>query len=142
VLNTNDIAALPSVNSMGGLNSHGAIKGVGNYTGISIQYLCEMVGGMPNNSFVRLTAADTYTKEYTYEQIMSGTGFATYDPVTNNETQATQPLTPILAYAFNGNLLSSSDGSLRSAFVGPEGLLTLSSMWVKSVVQVEVFQLA
>ncbi len=142
VLNTNDIAALPTVSAMGGLNSHGEIKNVGNYTGISIKYLCDMVGGMPDNSFVRLTASDTYTKEYTSEQVINGTGFATYDPITNNATQATQPLTPILAFAMDGELLPSSYGPFRSAFVGPEGLLTISSMWVKSVVQVEVLQLA
>jgi len=140
VLNTNDIAALPTVSAMGGLNMHGSIKGVGTYTGISIKYLCDIVGGMPDNSFVRLTASDTYTKDFTYEQVMSGTGYATYDPLTNNETAATQPLTPILAYAVNGTLLSSSDGPLRSAFVGPEGLLTLSSTWVKSVIEVDVVQ--
>jgi DMSO/TMAO reductase YedYZ molybdopterin-dependent catalytic subunit len=138
---TAGIAALPSVSGMGGRNSHGEIKGVGNYTGISIFSLVDMVGGMPSNSFIRLTAADTYTKDFTYEQIMSGTGYATFDPVTNNETEATQPITAILAYAVDGTVVSSSD-LLRSACVGPEGLLTISSIWVKMTVQVDVVQLA
>jgi len=142
VFDTSGIAALPSVSGMGGMNSHGEIKGVGNYTGISILSLVNMVGGMPSNSFVRLTAADTYTKDYTYEQITSGTGYGTFDPVTNDATDATQPITAILAYAVDDELLSPSSGPLRSAFIGPEGLLTLSSMWVKSTVQVEVVQLA
>ncbi|MCW4022571.1 MAG: hypothetical protein NWF02_05380 [Candidatus Bathyarchaeota archaeon] len=138
---TAGIAALPSVSGMGGRNSHEQIKGVGNYTGISILSLVEMVGGMPNNSFIRLTAADTYTKDFSYEQIMSGTGYATFDPVTNTETAATQPITAMLAYAMDGNLMS-SDGSFRSACIGPEGLLTISSIWVKMTVQVDVVQLA
>jgi hypothetical protein len=136
------IAALPSVSGMGGKNSHGEIKDVGNYTGISILSLVNMVGGMPTNSFVRLTAADTYTKDFSYEQIVSGTDYGTFDPVTNTETNATQPITAILAYAMDGALISSSDGPFRSAFVGPESLLTLSSIWVKMTIEVDVVQLA
>ncbi len=142
VLNTNDIAALPSVSGMAGFNSHGAIKGVGNYTGISILSLVNMVGGMPNNSFVRLTASDLFTKDYNMQQIINGTGYTTYDPITNNATAATQPLTAILAYAINGNLLPSEEGPLRSGFIGPEGLLTVSNMWVKMVIEVDVYQIA
>ncbi len=93
-------------------------------------------------SFVRLTAADTYTKDFSYEQIVSGTDYGTFDPVTNTETNATQPITAILAYAMNGALISSSDGPFRSAFVGPESLLTLSSIWVKMTIEVDVVKLA
>jgi hypothetical protein len=67
--------------------------------------------------------------------------FATYDPVTGNPVQHNQSLTPILAYFFNdANLTtgSSGDGPLRLAIVGPEGLATSSSYWVKRVVKLEI----
>ena len=84
----NDIAALPSVSGMAGYNMHGAITGVGNYTGISIPYLINLVGGMPNNNtFVMLTAADTYTKQYTYQQVIEGTGYVTYNQTTKCRTK-------------------------------------------------------
>jgi DMSO/TMAO reductase YedYZ molybdopterin-dependent catalytic subunit len=157
VFNTNDIAALPSVSGMAGFNSHGAIAGVGNYTGISIPYLINLVGGMPNNNtFLMLTAADGFTKTYSYQQVIDGTGYTTYNQITNAAQTATQPITPILAYAINGTVLptcykadgsldtanSDIQGPLRSAFIGPEGLLTVSNMWVKMTVEIDVDQLA
>jgi hypothetical protein len=137
--NRDDIAAMPTVCGMAGTNTHGAVKNLGNYTGISMQYLANLVGGMTSTSFVRLTAADTYTKDYSYEQIVSGTGYGTYD-TSLNAVNATQPIMPIIAYAVDGNLLEASNGQMRSAFISSEGLLTISSIWVKSVVQLNVVQ--
>jgi hypothetical protein len=138
-----DIASLPSITAAGGYNSHGTIKGVGNYTGITVLSLCNMVGGLPNgNCFVRITGSDTYTKEFTYEQLVNGTSFGCYDPVTYNETTATQPLTLLVAYACDGQPLPSGQGPLKLTIVGPEGMLTISSLWVKDTAQIDIFQLA
>ncbi|MCW4010166.1 MAG: molybdopterin-dependent oxidoreductase [Candidatus Bathyarchaeota archaeon] len=142
VFNSTSITTLPSVSAMGGYNAHGTITGVGNYTGISVLSLCNMVGGINNNSFIQVTASDTYTKSFTYEQLTAGTGFAVYDPETNNSTTATQPLTVIIAYAVNGTPLQPPHGPLKVAIVGPEGLLTISSLWVKDIIQINVYQLA
>jgi DMSO/TMAO reductase YedYZ molybdopterin-dependent catalytic subunit len=46
---------------------------------------------------------------------------------------------PIVAYYFNDeNISEDSGGPLRLAIVGPEGLVTNSTHWVKWVVKIEV----
>ena len=139
-LNRDDIAALPSTTGTAGRNTHGSIQAVGNYTGISILDLVNLVGGLPNNGYyVNTNSEDNHAQALLYSQIISGTGFATFDPLTNEPVTATQPITPILAYAFNGNLLSaSSDGHFRLVFISPEGLLTEASIWSKFVIEVTV----
>jgi hypothetical protein len=45
---------------------------------------------------------------------------------------------PIVAYHFNDTAVASSDGPLRIAIVGQEGLVTNSTYWVKQVVRIEI----
>lgn len=133
-----DIAALPSVSGMAGRNTHGTIAAVGNYTGISVSYLANLAGGLPNNSYyVNVLASDNHPQPLLYGQVVNGTGYSTFDPTTNDPVTATQSITAILAYAKDGKLLT-SDGPLRLSFIGPEGLLTESSIWNKWVVEVDV----
>jgi hypothetical protein len=134
------ISNLPAIRAVGAFkNQLGNIKGLGNYTGPSLNTFCNLAGGVNNNTALRVTAADNYTKTLSYEMINGA--FTTYDPVTGNPVQHNQSLTPILAYFFNdANLTtgSSGDGPLRLAIVGPEGLATSSSYWVKRVVKLEI----
>jgi hypothetical protein len=132
------IGNLPAITAPGGfINRIGIIKNVGNYTGPSLNTLCNLVGGMQTNTVLRITAADGYTQLFTYDMVNGA--FTTYDPVTGNPVQSTQLLTPILAYYFNGaNLTSGMGGPLRLAIVGPEGLVTPSSYWVSYVVKLEI----
>jgi hypothetical protein len=120
VLNTNDLAALPIVTGTAGMSSHGSIVGVGTYTGFNITALVNLVGGMPDGSYVRLTAADNFTKDFSKDQIMNGIGYNVYDPISNNATTATQPLTAILAFSYNGTLLPTNEGPLRSVSSAPK----------------------
>jgi hypothetical protein len=64
--------------------------------------------------------------------------FTTFDPVTGQQAPHNQSLTPILAYFFDGANLSSDEGPLRLAIVGPERLATESTYWVKFVVKMEI----
>ncbi len=138
VFNKDDIAALPTVNGMAGRNTHGSIQAVGNYTGISVLYLANLVGGLPNNSYyVNILASDNHPQALLYGQVVNGTGYSTYNQTTNAAQPAVQALTPILAFAKDGKLLT-SDGPFRLSFIGPEGLLTESSIWAKWIVEVDV----
>jgi len=137
VLNETDIGNLTSYRAYGGYkNSLGNLKGRGNYTGVPINTFCEMVGGIHYGYNVYIIASDGYSKILTYAE-MNG-DFVTYDNVTGEEVQHNQTLTPILAYHYNDLNLSSSDGPLRAAIVGPEGLCTGSTYWVKQVVRLEI----
>ncbi len=136
-LNETAISSLPALRAVGGFrNQLGIIKSLGNYTGPSLNTFCNLVGGMSNDTALRVTAADNYTKTLSYDE--ANGAFATYDNVTGQPVQHNQSLTPMLAYHFNDANLSLSDGPLRLAIVGPEGLATSSGYWVKQVVKLEI----
>lgn len=64
--------------------------------------------------------------------------FTTFDTLTGQQVPHNQSLTPILAYYVDGANLSSDEGPLRLAIVGPERLATESTYWVKFVVKMEI----
>lgn len=137
LLNESSVSNLPAARGVGGYrNQLGFVKGLGNYTGPSLNTFCNLVGGMNNKTVLRVTAVDNYTKTLSYEEVNGA--FAAYDNVTGLPAQHNQSFTPILAYHFNDANLSSTDGPLRLAIVGPEGLATASSYWVKQVVKLEI----
>jgi hypothetical protein len=137
VLNETDVAGLPFYRGYGGYkNQLGILKGLGNYSGVSLNILCNLVGVLTNASVVRVMAADNYSMTFTYAEVNGE--FVTYDNVTGEEIPRGQPLVPIVAYYFNDTAFASSDGPLRMAIVGPEGLVTNSTYWVKQVVRIEV----
>jgi hypothetical protein len=141
ILNETDVAALPSYRAYGGYkNQLGNLKGLGNYTGVSLSTLCNLVGGLTNTSTVKIVAVDNYNKTFTFDEVNGE--FITYDHVTGEEVPHNQPLVPIVAYYFNDASFPSSDGPLRTAIVGPEGLVTGSTHWVKQVVRIEVIDAA
>jgi hypothetical protein len=136
VLNENDVAGLPSYRAYGGFkNILGIVKGLGNYTGVSLSTICALAGGLTNTSVVNVIASDNYSKTFTFDEVNGE--FVTYDPATGEEVPHSQPLVPIVAYHFNDANIT-SDGPLRVAIVGPEGLATNSSYWVKWIVRVEI----
>jgi hypothetical protein len=137
VLNETGIGEMQAYSGYGGFkNSLGILKGLGNYTGVPLTTLCSLVETLANTSVVKILAADNYNQTLTYSQICGN--FTTYDNTTGQQTPHNQPLTPILAYHLNGQNLTSGDGPLRLAIVGPEGLATDSTYWVKQVIQIEV----
>ena len=137
VLDNSTIAELSSCEYKGGfMTSAGSIKGVGNYTGIPITVLCDLVGGLNSSTSLRVTASDDYSMVFTYDQTMGD--FVTFDPSTGDEVQNDQSLIMVLAYFFEGEPLPQSDGPLRLVVVGPEGLITEGHNWVKCVVKIEI----
>lgn len=136
VLHSQDIASLKSYTALAGYKGKGGISGVGNYTGIPIMTLLNLVGGITSGQNVTVTGSDGYKMTYTYQQL-NGQGLNTYDPTTGNAESATQPLTMIVAYGFNGGPVPSG-GPLRIAIVGPQGLLTDGNKWASLVVNIQI----
>jgi hypothetical protein len=138
VLNSTDIAGLPSVRGLGGFRKViGNVSSLNNYTGVPLTTLCNIVGGISNISVVRITASDNYSQTLSFNQAIDG-NFTTYDPITGNVVPHTKPLTPIIAYYSNDVNLTSDEGPLMLAIIGPEGLLTPGPYWVKFVIKIEV----
>lgn len=138
VLNSTEVASLPSVMGLGGFRKViGNVSSLNNYTGVPLTTLCNIVGGISNSSIVRITASDNYSQTLSFDQVVDG-NFTTYDPVTGNIVPNTKPLTPIIAYYRNDVNLTSDEGPLMLAIIGPEGLLTPGPYWVKFVIKIEV----
>jgi hypothetical protein len=140
-LNETGIGQLTSYGGFGGYkNQLGNLKGYGNYTGVSLEALCNLVGGLTNTSTVKVTATDNYSMSFTYAEVKGE--FVTYDNVTGAEVNHTQSLMPIVAYYLNDSSIPLSDGPLRLAIVSPEGYATSSTYWVKLVVRIEIVETA
>lgn len=138
-LNETDIAKFTPSTSRGGFKtSAGYLRGMGNYTGVSVVDLCNLVGGINGTCSLRVTASDGYSMVYTYDQVM-GSGFVTFNAATGDEANYTQKLTVILAYFKDDlNLTSEDGGPLRVAIVGSDGVLTEGHWWIKYVVKLEI----
>lgn len=136
-----ELEAMPNVTMDGGFyQTKQGIVNNGLWTGVSLLYLCNQVGGITPDSTVTVTGQGT--TQFTYDMVNSGTNFnleyATYNNVTGAVQNQTQPVTIILAYQVNGTSLpSSSQPAPRLVIVGPEGLLCDGSGG-RSITQVNV----
>ena len=118
VLNSTSMAALSSYTAKGGFESSGgAIEEVGNYTGVPIQTILNLVGGITSDETLTATGSDGYSMVFTYAQV-NGQGFTTYDPVTGSEVQSTQPLTMVISYFQNGAPHSIRHRTLTTLYSG------------------------
>ena len=137
ILNSNELAALKSYTATGGyINDKGATY-VGNFTGVPILTLLNLVGGITSGENVTVTGSDGYQVTFTYQQVR-GQGINTFDPTTGATVQPTQPLTVIVAYYSNDTSVASGKGPLTVAIVGPQGLYTNGYWWVYLLDKIEV----
>jgi len=131
-----EIKAFENYTGYGGTkNDYGTLANYNLYVGIPILTLLEEIGGMADeNCYLTVTASDDYAKDYTYSMINGNV--TTY----NNETGADlgyNLLNMVLIYEIvdEGPI---DDGPLRVAYLSPEGYLTDASLWVKSVVKIQL----
>jgi DMSO/TMAO reductase YedYZ molybdopterin-dependent catalytic subunit len=138
-LDESDFEVLTSMEMISGLmTSAGSIKSIANYTGVPISELCNFVGGINNDSSLRVTAADDYSMIFTWAEL-SGE-FVTFNPVTGDEVKNNGNLVPCLAYFINGEPLEEGHGPLRMVVLSEEELITEGHYWIKEVVKVEVIK--
>jgi hypothetical protein len=140
-LTMDDIKALPATEAMGGImSSTGQITIPELYKGVALKDLVTAFGGTFDTTMgVTLTAEDGYSMTYSYDQVMNG-NFVAYDPATGTELAEHDPLTAILAYERNGQLLDPvQDGSLRLVIVSERNNQVTDGHWsIKWVNRVEV----
>ncbi|MCL5877615.1 MAG: molybdopterin-dependent oxidoreductase [Candidatus Bathyarchaeota archaeon] len=134
-----DILALESYMGRGGIKSHGnQISGVGNYTGVPVSTLIQLIGGMKSDQTLTAKAADNYIMTYSYNQVINGQDILTYDALTGSQTTATQPAKLVLSYYRDGVALPSDEGPLRMSVLGNEGFITQGNIWAKWVVELKI----
>ena len=137
-LDSSELTALNSYTATGGyISDKTNTIYAGNFTGVPILTLLNLVGGITSGENVTVTASDGYQTTFTYQQV-HGQGINTYDPTTNAQIQPSQPLTVIVAYYCNGTSLASDKGPLTVAVVGPQGLFTNGSWWAYFLVKIEI----
>ena len=119
----------------------GSIINYGNYTGVKLSDLCNLVGGITSSNTITVKGSDGYTHAFTYDQVANGnsTNTSTYDSSGNSAT-ATNPLYLILAYWYNGTNIPTGSGSgpLKTMVVGADGLNTSGNVAVKWVVEIDI----
>jgi hypothetical protein len=137
ILNSSQLAALQSYTANGGYIDDKNTTYVGNFTGVPILTLLNLVGGITSTENVTVTGSDGYKVTFTYQQV-EGQGLNTYDPTTRVVVQPSQPLTMIIAYQCNSTNFTPDKGPLSAAFVGSQGLLTQGRYWAYFLVKIEI----
>jgi hypothetical protein len=139
-----DLQALPAAEGMAGMvSSTGAITEPVPHKGVSLKDLIDQVGGMDETQGLYMEAVDGYGITFSYDQVMSG-DFITYDPANGLEIEIEGPLTAIVAYERDGELMDPvQDGQLRMVAVGPKADNVIDGHWaVKWVAKLELKEVA
>lgn len=139
-LSMKDIEALPALTGWAGVKTKSEkLLGPDEYTGVSLSEVAALVGGLDVGAGLVVEASDGYKVEFTESQLR-GEGFTVYDPESGAEVAATQPLTPMLAYARAGEPLGDArGGQLVVQISQPEAAQLVDASWaVSDVVAVEV----
>jgi hypothetical protein len=137
VLSYDDILLLPHTETSGGFfTSVGAIHGPYSVKGVSIQTLCDMVGGMTESDILFVAANDGYSAVYDYDQLNGRVD--TFEPDTVRHVPGGNTVF-LLIYEQDGKPLTYDyGGPLRLAVASPDGLLTEGHWWVKWVNRIEI----
>jgi DMSO/TMAO reductase YedYZ molybdopterin-dependent catalytic subunit len=140
-LSLKDIKALESTTGQGGFfTTTGAIHGPYDVKGVSIENLCDLVGGLGPSDGVLVLAVDGYSAFFEHDEVEGNIPTSEYDPVTGNLKEVPhENLGLILMYEQDGKPLSDDDGKpLRLAVAGDDRLLTEGFRWVRWVDRIEV----
>ena len=117
------------------INKIGKVTGPNNYTGISISRLLESIEDLPDRYTVQAVASDGYSLNYSLDEINGH--IAIYDETGKEIDTGTMTMT--IAYKENGELLNENmGGPLRIAFVDDSGSITDSSLWLRSLIKIEI----
>ena len=136
-----DIEALPVISdSTGDITSSGTIEGPYQYKGVALTDILKSVGGITADEAVRISAKDGYSMTMSYNQVVKGTEFPTYDSTTGKEVPPAPTITVFIDYEKDGEPLDDTVGPLRLGIMAP-GQLTDGHWWVKWAQKIEVIAL-
>jgi hypothetical protein len=90
-------------------NSFGNVRGFGEYSGVLISDLVELVGGMEENDTVKVIASDGYSQMFEYSKV--------YPNASIWEIQGDM----VLAYGFNDTLVPEYEEGFRLMFLPEDG---------------------
>lgn len=124
------IKELPAVEGYAGImSSTGKITAPTMFKGVALTTLLELVDGIDESKSLEVTAVDGYSMTMSMDQVVNGS-FITYDAGTGDEIEPLAPMTAILAYEMDGNLLDEvQDGNLRMVMVSESNLQVVDGHW-------------
>ncbi len=130
-LTPTELYAMPSYTGVGCPRRSGGYyppEQIGNYTGVPLMCLCNIVGGINSTSSIAIsTDVDTYTTNLGYTYVHDNS-YTQYNISTGAVIYGQQPIM-ILAYKVNGTMLSSDGTGLggNTDLGGPLRLLVVSN---------------
>jgi len=142
-LSLKEIRAMEPATAQGGFfTTTGVVHGPYEVKGVSIEDLCELVGGLGPSDGILVSAPDGYSAFFEHDEIEGNIATYQYDTATGNlDEVAHERLGLILMYEQDGKRLSDDDGKpLRLAVAGAESLLTEGFRWVRWVDRIEVIR--
>ena len=143
-LTMSELKELPAYEGWGGrVSSTGRITPPEKFTGVTMQTLADLVGGLQEGQAVRVIAEDGYAMTHSYDQVMKG-DYIVYDPGTGEETTTDDPLRTVLVYEMNGEPLPErEDGKLRTYLLNSDQQQVTDGHWsVKFVNKIAIKSMA
>jgi len=140
-LSLKDVRGMESTMAQGGFfTTTGVVHGPYDVEGVSIEDLCELVGGLGPSDGVLVSAVDGYSAFFEHDEIEGNISTYKYDEATGNLREVPhENLGLVLMYEQDGKPLSDDDGKpLRLAVAGDDRLLTEGFRWVRWVDRIEV----
>ena len=108
-----ELQAMPAVERTGSFeNSFGNIRGQGEYKGVRIVDIIELVGGMSEIEVVIVNATDGYNQVFTYHNV--------YPDASNYSIQGDM----VLAYEYNQTIIPDYEDGPRLMFLPEDGLFS------------------
>jgi len=142
-LSLDEVKAMEATTAQGGFfTTTGVVHGPYDVKGVSMEDLCELVGGLGPSGGVLVSAVDGYSAFFEHDEIEGNIPTSKYDPATGSmEEVPHEDLGLIVMYEQDGKSLSDDDGKpLRLAVAGDDALLTEGFRWVRWVERIEVIQ--
>jgi hypothetical protein len=128
-LTASDIASMPTYTGAGSPRRNGGVfplQMLGNYTGVPLLYLCNLVGGISSSSIITVsTTVDGFSGTLTYDQVHDNI-YPQYNISTHEVISGQHPII-ILAYGVNGTTLTSDGTDTDTDLGGPLRLFVVSN---------------
>ena len=106
-----EFQALPAYTGWSGLkNSAGTITLPVPVKGVKLADVLALVGGLPAQQSVDVTASDGYGMTFVYDEATSGTGITMYNATTGEVEAAKSPVSLVLTYEYDGLPIAPAPG--------------------------------
>lgn len=135
-----DLLQLENYTGRGGYRTQtGFIKGQGNYTGVTMTTLVQLLRQVPLIYGMRAYSDDGAYTTYNYTTIIGNLNIYNPDNASDPTPIGKGNLTMVLAYRYEADWLDeSNDGKLKIVFLDEHGSITQSSLWWKKVVSIQL----